>query len=105
MKDSSLKQSKMANSRKQVIVYVASYVKALSTSPVVISTCCESVIGCYHCAQTWINSGKNTCPKHQEGFNSATISTRSFEDFLKNFIKQMVMVLALSSYEMFRLSL
>ena len=58
--------------------------KGISTSPVVISTCCESVIGCHQCAQTWLHSGKNSCPKcREEGFNSATISTRGFEDFLE----------------------
>ena len=57
--------------------------KSISTSPVVISTCCESVIGCHQCAQTWLNWGENTCPKCREGFNSATISTRGFEGFFE----------------------
>ena len=54
-----------------------------SNPPIIVATCCESIIGCQQCAKTWIDSGKNTCPKcREEGFNCATINLRGLDDFL-----------------------
>ena len=58
--------------------------KDTSTSPVIVSSCCESVIGCFKCVKTWTDTGKTTCPKcREDGFNTATISLNSFDDFIK----------------------
>ena len=52
-------------------------------TPIIVATCCESIIGCQQCVKTWIDSGKNTCPKcREEGFNCATINLRGLDNFL-----------------------
>lgn len=57
--------------------------KETSIPPIIVTSCCESVIGCHQCTKAWLDSGKTTCPKcREEGFNSATITMRGFNDFL-----------------------
>ena len=57
--------------------------KEISHAPIIVASCCESIIGCQQCVKGWIDSGKNTCPKcREEGFNCATINLRGLDDFL-----------------------
>ena len=33
------------------------------TLPVVVSSCCESVLGCQGCVNSWTTAGNSSCPK------------------------------------------
>ncbi|CAB4006764.1 guanylate-binding 1 [Paramuricea clavata] len=58
--------------------------KEATNPPIVVATCCESIIGYYQCAKTWRDSGKNTCPKcREEGFNCSTINLKGLDNFLR----------------------
>ena len=58
--------------------------KETSHTPIIVATCCESIIGCQQCVKAWIDSGKNTCPKcREDGLNCATINLRGLDNFLE----------------------
>ena len=79
---SSWKQSKIPYSKKYLNAFSVSSAET-SHPPISITSCCESIIGCQKCTSTWLNAGKDTCPKcRKEGFSNMLITMKGFDEFL-----------------------
>ena len=47
--------------------------------PVVVSCCCESVLGCQGCVNTWKTTGNSSCPKCRSEDDFIARSLKGFE--------------------------